>query len=132
MPPPKRRWKNANTPHSVIKDKGKLIKIDWKEREQEVKRIWEGKPPAKLIEKWKEAGLGSINQDKLYFAGNPLARMSKIRRLIGYDGSNLVGYCSMCRNLDTYLFKQKIQGATIVTRYCNEHVPDMTAKNKHK
>jgi hypothetical protein len=35
------------------------------EQKQEIKRIWEGKPPAKLIERWKKEGLRS-NQEKYY------------------------------------------------------------------
>jgi hypothetical protein len=64
---PVRHFKNSNTP-LFKKPKGKLIKIDWKEHEQEIKRIWEGKPPAKLVERWKEEGIRS-NQEKYYTPG---------------------------------------------------------------
>ena len=94
------------------------------------KRIWEGKPPDKLVERWKEAGLRS-NQEKYYNAGTPLARMNKIKLLVGYS-SNLIGHCCECGNLNTHLVKYKTQGITIVERYCTEHVPDMIEGNINK
>jgi len=123
MPVPKQTFKNSNVPKPMQKGKGKIEKIDFKEHEQEVKRIWEGKPPVKLIERWKEAGLRS-NQERYYNAGTPLARMNKIRVLIGYNGSNLAGHCCTCGDLNTHLVKYKTQGITIIQRYCSEHVPD--------
>ena len=117
----KETFKNSNIPPPFKLPKGKVERIDFKEHEQEIKRIWKGLPPASLVEKWKESGLRS-NQEKYYNAGTPLARMNKIRRLVGYDGSNLVGHCCKCDNLKV---KYNTQGITIIERYCSEHVPDM-------
>src|SRR5206468_11375793 len=113
--------RNANVPNPVKKGKPKIIKINFKEHEQEVKRIWEGKPPAKLVERWKKEGYRG-NQEKYYNPSSMLSRMNKIKKLVGYS-SNLVGYCSKCRNLNTHLVKYRTQGITIVERYCSENVP---------
>jgi hypothetical protein len=88
---------------------------------REVKRIWEGKPPDKLVQHWAEQG--KKDQEKYYNGGTKLARINKIKILLGYS-SNLVGYCSLCKNLNTHLLLQKVEGATILTRFCSEHVPD--------
>ena len=122
MVPPKRTFKNYNVPTPLKLPKGKLEKIDWKEHEQEVKRIWQGLPPAKLVQKWKEEGFRS-NQEKYYSPPSMQSRYNAVKRLIGFN-SNKVGYCSICKNINMYLLKQKVSGAVIITRYCNEHVPD--------
>jgi hypothetical protein len=121
--PSEGNFQNANVPNPINKGKGKVVKINWKEHEQEVKRIWEGKPPNKLVERWKEEGLRS-NQEKYYVAPSMQSRYNKIKILVGY-GSNLVGYCSKCRNLNTHLVKYRTQGITIVERYCTLHVPQV-------
>ena len=121
MPARIRTFKNSNTPKPVKLPKGKIEKIDFKEHEQEVRRIWEGKPPDKLVERWKKQGLRS-NQERYYNGGTKLARMKKIKLLVGYS-SNLVGHCCECDNLNTHLVKYETQGITIVERYCTEHVP---------
>jgi hypothetical protein len=121
MPTPKETFRNANVPHSVIKGKGKIEKINFKEHQEEVKRIWEGKPPAKLEERWKKEGYRG-NQEKYYNPSSILSRLNKIKKLVGYSG-NLVGYCPKCRNLNTHLVKYRTQGITIVECYCSEHVP---------
>ena len=105
MPSTKRTFWNGNTPTPLKLPKGKLIKINWKEHEQEVKRLWEGKPPTKKVEQWKQEALRS-NQEQYYHPGTIHSRMDKIRRLIGYNGNNLVGYCSKCKNLNTHILKQ--------------------------
>ena len=122
MTPPKRTFKNYNVPKPVKLPKGKLIKIDWKEHEQEVKQIWQGKPPTKLVERWDEQGIRN-NAEKYYNPPSVNSRYNAVKKLVGYN-NNLAGYCSKCRNLNTYLLKQKVFGAVILTRYCNEHVPD--------
>jgi len=122
MPAPKETFKNSNIPKPMQKGKGRIEKIDFGVHEQEVMRIWEGKPPDKLVERWKEQGHRG-NQERYYNAGTPLARMNKIKQLVG-TGNNLVGFCSKCRNLNTHLVKYETQGITIVERYCSEHVPE--------
>ena len=52
MPTPKETFRNANVPHAVIKGKGKIEKINFKEHQEEVKRIWEGK----ALPKWLKDG----------------------------------------------------------------------------
>ena len=74
-----RTFRNANTPAPLKLPKGKLIKIEFGEHEQEM-RIWEGKPPTKLIEKWRDEGI-RINQEPYYNPGSMNSRMSKIQRL---------------------------------------------------
>lgn len=128
MTPPKRTFKNYNVPAGIKLPKGTLIKIDWKEHEQEIKRIWEGKPPTKLVERWKQEGVSMSNAEKYYSAPSMSSRYNAVKRLLGYN-SNLAGYCSKCRNLNTYLLKQKVSGATIITRFCDQHKPD---KGWHK
>lgn len=99
-----------------------IEKIEFiEEQKQEIKRIWEGKPPAKLIERWKKDSLRS-NQEKYYTPPSMQARINKIKQIVG-SGGNLVGFCSKCRNFNTHLLKYKTQGITIVERYCTEHVP---------
>ena len=102
--------------------KGRLIKIDFGEHEQEVKRIWEGKPPSQLMERWKEEGVSMSNAEKYYNAPSMNSRYNDVKKLVGYN-NNKVGYCSRCRNLNSHILEQKINGAVIVTRYCSEHVP---------
>ena len=102
---------------------GKLLKIDFGEHTDEIKRIWEGKPPTKLVEKWKEEGVSMSNAEKYYNAPSMNSRYNAVKKLVGYN-NNLAGYCSKCRNLNTYLLKQKIAGAVIITRYCEQHVPE--------
>ena len=63
MPSHKRTFWNSNTPTPLKPPKGRLLKIDWKEHEQELKRIWAGKPPTKLVEQWKQEGLRN-NQEQ--------------------------------------------------------------------
>ncbi len=126
MSPPKRTFRNYNVPTPLKLPKGTLIKIDWKEHEQEVKRIWSGKPPTKLVERWKEEGVSISNAEKYYSPTSVNSRYNAVKKLVG-NNNNLAGYCSKCRSLNTYLLKQKVSGAVIITRYCNEHVPD---KNK--
>jgi hypothetical protein len=121
MPVPKETFKNSNIPKPMRKGKGKIVKIDYKEHEQEVKRIWEGRPSASLVQKWKEKGLRG-NQERYYNGGTKLARINKIKILVGHS-SNLVGHCCECGNLNTHLVKYETQGITIVERYCSEHVP---------
>jgi hypothetical protein len=55
--------RNANLPNPVKKGKPKIITINFKEHEQEVKRIWEGKPPANLVERWKKKVIGAIKKN---------------------------------------------------------------------
>ena len=118
MPARKETFKNSNVPKPMQKGKGRIEKIDFKEHEQEIKRIWEGRPSASLVQKWKEAGIkGSYNP------GTKLARMNKIKVLIGHS-SSLAGLCCTCGNLNTHLVKFRTQGITIIERYCSEHVPD--------
>lgn len=118
MPRPHRIFNNSNTPTPIKLPKGKVEKIHFGEQEEEIFRIWKGLSPNKLVEKWKEAGIKGN-----YIAGTPLARMNRIRVLIGFNGSNLVGRCSKCDDLNTHLVKYKTQGITIIERYCSEHVP---------
>ena len=122
MTPPKRTFKNYNAPPPLKLPKGTLIKIDWKEHEQEIKRIWEGKPPTKLVERWKEEGVSMSSAERYYNAPSMNSRYNAVKRLVGYN-NNLAGYCSKCRNLNTYLLKQKVSGAVIVTRFCEQHMP---------
>ena len=122
MPAPKETFKNSNIPKPIKLPKGKIEKIDFKEHEQEVRRICEGKPPDKLVERWKEQGLRS-NQEKYYTSPSTQSRFNSIKKLVGYS-SNKVGFCCQCRSLNTFLVKYKTQGITIVERYCSEHVPD--------
>ena len=122
MPARKETFKNSNVPKPMQKGKGRIEKIDFKEHEQEVKRIWEGKPPDKLVKRWKEKGLRS-NQERYYNGGTMWARINKIKILVG-PSSNLVGHCCECGTLNTHLVKYKTQGITIIERYCSEHVPD--------
>lgn len=112
-------FQNSNIPNPVVKGKGKVEKIDFGENTEEVKRIWAGLPPLSLVEKWKEAGIKGS-----YIPGTKLARMNRIKVLIGYT-SNAAGLCSKCGiNLNEYLVKYKTEGITIIERYCSEHVPD--------
>lgn len=89
----------------IKKSKGRIQKIDWKEHTEEIKRIWEGKPLDKLVEKWKEQGLRGNHPERYYNGASMLARINKIKLLVGYS-SNLVGLCSECKRLNTY-FKTK-------------------------
>jgi hypothetical protein len=111
--------KPSNYPINIRR--GKIVKIDFKEHQEEISRIWEGKPPIKLVERWKDEGLCS-NQEKYYNPGSMLSRINKIKKLVGYS-SNLVRYCCKCRNLNTHLVKYRIQGITVVERFCTEHEP---------
>ncbi len=112
--PPQKTFKNANTPTALKLPKGKLIKIDFGRYEQEIKRIWEGKPPTKLVERWGREGVSRSNVEKYYSPPSMNSRYNSIKKLDGYN-SNKIGYCSMCRNLNTYLLKQKVSGAVIIT-----------------
>ncbi|MGI0032450.1 MAG: hypothetical protein ACRD97_04160 [Nitrososphaeraceae archaeon] len=98
-----------------------IEKIDFGEYEEEVKRIWNGEPPTSLIEQWDRRGINP--KLRYYNAGIMKARYGRIKQLIGYN-SNLVGYCSVCNGLNTHLIRYKVDGATIITRFCSEHVPD--------
>lgn len=102
MTPPKQTFKNSNTPKPMKRPKGRLIKIDFGVHADEVKRIWET----------------PLN----YRSGSVKSKMSKIVRLIGY-GNNLAGFCSQCKNLNTHILKQKVDGAIIITRFCEQHLP---------
>lgn len=105
MPRPHRIFNNSNVPKPVDRGKGRVEKIDFGDKEEEIFRVWKGLPPNKLVEKWKESGVKGS-----YIAGTPLARMNRIRKLIGYNGSNLAGRCSKCEDLNTYLVKYRTQG----------------------
>lgn len=108
-----------------MKSKGKIEKIDFGQHESEIMRIWNGDIPASLIQKWKDAGLTGKHPERYYNPGTKLARLNKIRRLVGY-GPNLIGICSMCENLNTHLLKYKTQGVIIIERYCQEHIDKIT------
>lgn len=116
-------FQNVNVPNPVKKGKGKIEKIDFKEHEEEIKRIWEGKPSAALIKRWTESGRKGNHPEKYYQSPSMSSRFNSIKKLVGYN-SNLVGYCSTCKNLNRYLVKYKTEGITIIERYCQEHVPD--------
>lgn len=111
-------FQNSNVPNPVVKGKGKVEKIDFKEHTEDIKRIWEGKPPTKLVEQWKEKGIKGS-----YVPGTPMARLNKIRVLMGFNGNNLVGRCAKCDDLNTHLVKYRTQDITIIERYCEKHVP---------
>jgi hypothetical protein len=123
VPRQQKTFNNPNVPKPFKKSKGRIERIDFGEHTQEVLRIWDGKPPNKLVERWKETAAGG-SQEKYYNGGTKLARINKIKLLLGYS-SNLVGYCSLCKNLNTHLLLQKVEGAVLLTRFCSEHVPDM-------
>ncbi len=122
MPPPKQRWKNANVPKPVSLPKGTLIKINFGEHENEVKRIWAGKPPMQLVKKWQEQGIKN-NAEKYYSPPSMQFRYNAIRQLVG-NNNNKVGYCSKCRAINSYILKEKIKGCTVITRFCEQHKPD--------
>ncbi|MFZ0656303.1 MAG: hypothetical protein WAM19_06630 [Nitrososphaeraceae archaeon] len=63
MTPPKRTFKNYNVPKPVRLPKGRLIKIDFGEHEQEVKRIWEGKPLLLWFRDGKKKDLEAIKKN---------------------------------------------------------------------
>ena len=124
MPRPSRpHFQNSNVPNPLKLPKGTLQKIEFpKELEEEIKRIWEGKPPTKLVEKWKQAGLLGNHPEKYYVSPSISSRYNSVKVLVGYN-SNIVGYCSKCKNLNTHILKQNVDGAVIITRFCSEHVP---------
>jgi hypothetical protein len=94
-----------------------IQKIDFGEQEQEVKRIWNGEPPTKLVESWGKQGVR-----RYYNAGTMKSRYCRIQKLLGYN-SNRAGHCSVCNNLNVYILKEKVDGAVIITRYCTDHLP---------
>jgi hypothetical protein len=100
------------------KPEGKIERIDFGEHTEEVKRIWSGLPPTSLVERWEKQGI----RHQYYNAGTTRSRYGRIQNLLGY-GNNLAGFCCICRNLNTHLLKYKISGATVVERFCEEHVP---------
>jgi hypothetical protein len=91
------------------------------EHAQEVKRIWNGEPPTKLVESWERRGIDITKHKQYYNAGTMKARYCRIC-LLGY-GNTSVGYCCKCRGLNTHLVKYQLDGAVIVERYCSEHLP---------
>lgn len=101
----------------ITKPKPIIQKIDFGEYEQEVKRIWDGEPPTRLVESWGKQGVR-----RYYNAGTMKSRQARIRNLLGYGG-NAVGYCSECGVLNTHILKQQVDGAVIITRYCEKHLP---------
>jgi hypothetical protein len=117
-------FQNSNVPTPLKLPKGTLTKIDFGVYEAEIKRIWLGEMPDSLIQKLKEKGADMDKEKKYYNPGSEKARYCKLQRLLGY-GNNKIGYCSMCKNLNTHILKQRVSGAVIVTRFCTEHVPDM-------
>lgn len=89
---------------TVKLSKGKLIKVNWGKHAEEVKRIWEERPT--------------------YSSKSLACKLTKIKRLFDYDGSNLVGKCSHCNNLNSHILKQRHStGAIVITRFCEEHAP---------
>ncbi|MGH9973242.1 MAG: hypothetical protein ACRD93_05020 [Nitrososphaeraceae archaeon] len=98
-----------------------IEKIDFGEYTDEVKRIWEGLPPNKLLESYERRGL----KLPYYNAGTMKARYCRIKQLIGYHSNlaYLVGYCATCRTLNTHLVRYKVDGAVIIERFCSEHLP---------
>ena len=104
MPIKQKTFKNATNNPPLKLGKGKLIKINWGEHEQQIKEIWNSYP-------------------KTYSLKSANCKMTKIKRLFDYDGSNLVGYCCKCRELNVAILKQKVDGAILITRFCAEHLP---------
>lgn len=51
------------------------------------------------------------------------SRQARIQKLLGY-GNIVVGLCSKCKNLNTHIMKEQIDGAIIITRYCSDHLPE--------
>lgn len=123
-----RSFQSSNVPKPPKLSRGTITKIDFGPNAAEIDRIWSGKVPTKLIEHWRQMGYDAALLQKHYNPGSMKARYSKSQKLVGY-GSNKIGYCSVCKsNLNKYILRQKIQGATIVTRFCSEHVPDVIKK----
>ena len=103
------------------KPKPTIEKIDFGEYEAEVKRIWNGEPPTKLLEDIVKGKQGVI---KYYTAGTAKSKFGRINKLLGY-GNNKVGFCCICGiNLNTHIIKQQLDGAIRITRYCEQHLPD--------
>ena len=51
-PRPHRVWQSSNIPKPVNRGKGKVVKIDFGDKEEEILRVFKGLPPNKLVEKW--------------------------------------------------------------------------------
>jgi hypothetical protein len=98
-----------------------IERIDFGKYKDEVKRIWNGEPPTKLLEDMKN---GQPGVRKYYTAGTIKSRYGRINKLLGY-GNNKVGFCSICgTNLNTHIMKRKVDGAILITRYCEQHLPN--------
>ena len=92
-------------------NKPTIEKIDFGEYEDEVKRIWNGEAPPSY-------------GNKYWTAGTIKSRYGKINKLLGY-GNNKVGFCCICgTNLNTHIMKIKVDGAILITRYCEQHLPN--------
>ena len=102
-----------------LKSKPKIERIDFGEYEDEVKRIWNGEPPTKLLE---DIEKGKQGVRKYYTAGTTKSKFGRINKLMGY-GNNKVGHCSICDNLNSHIMKRKVDGAITITRYCTDHLP---------
>ena len=100
MPSRTHTFRNANVPKPIKKGKGRIVKIDFGEHAEEIKRILEDKRRG-----------GSLK-----------SRMGRMQRTVGY-GNNIVGFCSQCRNLNTHMVKYKVDGAVIIERFCEQHLP---------
>ena len=74
-----------------------------------MKRIWNEAPPS--------------HGNKYWNSGTMKSRQARIQKLLGY-GNIVVGLCSKCKNLNTHIMKEQIDGAIIITRYCSDHLPE--------
>jgi hypothetical protein len=81
-----------------------IERIDFGEYEDEIKRIWNGEPPTKLVQDIKN---GKRGVNRFYNAGTMKSRYGRIQKLVGY-GSNAVGLCCKCKNFNVYILKNKL------------------------
>jgi hypothetical protein len=98
------------------KPKGKVQRIELSEEDQEsIDTIMNGKPSAKTIQRWEDAGFNIEHKLKWYISIPPKERMHRIRQ------KYKIGVCTICRQFPVYKVTYDYDGITLVEWFCESH-----------
>jgi hypothetical protein len=99
-----------NKPDPIIE------KIEFSKEDQEsIDAILSGKPSAKTIQRWKDAGFNIEHRIKWYISIPQKERMLRIRQKYKISG------CHVCQQFPLYKVLYKLPDITLVEYWCEKH-----------
>jgi hypothetical protein len=83
LPPPVKTFKNPSTHEPIKLPKGKLVKIEFTEEQQEeIKHILNGDPPKKVRERYEKRGITDVKLMRYRPPGRD-GRLDAVRKIVG-------------------------------------------------